>query len=396
MDADTLPLSLDEQIKNLITGIENAKTVADLRDRLGAKTREIYDSLDTLGAYHRDGWWYVPSTKAEANKGFLTEGHVARNNVRQKGELRHVRAANRELARLVNDIKEAELVKYHKLEPLSINREKYEAGETAIMAIASDWHVGADFIPEMTSGRNSYNLEIAEARIREYFSKLCDQIEKLRTVRNVVSVNVCLLGDLIDGQLHESSRLTGIGNKHNAFEQIRYCQNLIAGGLLEVEKIFPYTQVITAHGNHGRITEKRVTSQGFGWSHEQFMYEALQEEFRRRGSKIHFYIKPEKRYTLKVMDKNFLISHGDSFKAKNFSSLDKYSQDSYRSYRHDHLICGHFHYAVSSPFTTVNGSLMGLSPYAYEGGYCDTEISQTTLFWEAGKGIQNEKIYIDA
>ncbi len=385
---------LREQVRNLINGIESSKTIQQLRERTGATNQQLMSVLGDLGAFYWEYRWYVPSSSSEAESHLLQEGNVVINTERQRSRQRFTNKALRDLARLQAEREEAEYFEKRDIQPLEIVRTTDKPGETAVLALASDWHVGARFRAEETNGFNAFDIDIATDRIQNYFSKLCDELERLRTVRTVTSFTLCLLGDMIEGALHEDARRPGVGTDTSPREQAEICQDLIAGGILELLNIFPKVHVVTTHGNHGRMTEKKMSSQGFGYSEEQFIYSGLAKEFSRRGSDVSFYSPPQKIFPVDVLGKKILVTHGDTLKAKSFSALDSNFYKLRGQYGCDYMIMGHFHYPVNTPVMSINGSLIGYTPFAYENTYPLTAPSQTLLTVTADEGVQASLIYL--
>lgn len=158
-----------------------------------------------------------------------------------------------------------------KADPWDLTSKQFRKKVTrASPAVAlSDWHVEQNVPLEKTNGRNEYNLEIAERRVKRVMTRIPEYIERYCPMGKVLYVGV--LGDMINGWIHdlkETNLLTPI-------EASLYFEDLFLSGLATIRK--PLREVgikkvvfIPKPGNHSRITtEKRDDNEpetSFEWA----------------------------------------------------------------------------------------------------------------------------------
>ena len=76
-------------------------------------------------------------------------------------------------------------------------------GEATAVIVASDWHIEEEVAFSAVNGRNEFNLDIARARIDEFFSHSLKLLKKEQGAIKIDNVILALLGDFISGNIHE-------------------------------------------------------------------------------------------------------------------------------------------------------------------------------------------------
>lgn len=107
----------------------------------------------------------------------------------------------------------------------------------------SDFHLGAD--NENYFG--SYNSDIAKRRLEKYLTKI-SEIQQLHKSENVY---VCLLGDIINGEIRHTVQLQ---NRENLIEQVQKASELISAFLYGLSTMFANVYVNSVSGNHSRTS----------------------------------------------------------------------------------------------------------------------------------------------
>lgn len=112
--------------------------------------------------------------------------------------------------------------------------------------IASDWH--ADEVVKVSTvlGKNEYNRDIAEKRIKNFFSNAIYMVKK-KPVDNLV---VGLIGDMIGGYIHDELAQT---NSMTPMQGVQFVKTLIISGLMAIHDELPDLQkivVVGICGNH--------------------------------------------------------------------------------------------------------------------------------------------------
>lgn len=109
----------------------------------------------------------------------------------------------------------------------------------------SDLHIGATF--------DGFNTAIASRRLQQYF----DEVVLIAHKEGISSCTVVLLGDLINGNIHPTLRIT---NRENIIEQTMAAGQMIASFLHLLSPAFMSVRVAHVAGNHSRITANKEES----------------------------------------------------------------------------------------------------------------------------------------
>ena len=115
--------------------------------------------------------------------------------------------------------------------------------------LLSDWHYGqiSDNI------WNKYNTEICEDRAGRLFKKVYSAL-KDHCVRKV---HIVLLGDLINGAIHNTCR---VASEENTCEQLMHVSELIANFINAVSRCTSEVYVYSTYGNHARTIQNKKDS----------------------------------------------------------------------------------------------------------------------------------------
>lgn len=122
--------------------------------------------------------------------------------------------------------------------PASVQRSR----SRAVYAMLSDIHYGIAF----TAYENYYNSEIAKQRVMTYAA----EVIRIGQEQNASTCYVSLMGDMISGNIHSSTR---IENRENLIQQVTGVSELVASFLYELAKNFDSVIVNSVDGNHSRV-----------------------------------------------------------------------------------------------------------------------------------------------
>lgn len=120
-----------------------------------------------------------------------------------------------------------------------------ESSSSEMIVCLSDWHLGAEF--------DGFNSDIAYSRIVQYLH----EIKSIANRYNVKSCTVVLLGDLINGGIHPTLR---ISNRENVIEQTMLAGEMVANFLHMLSESFSSINIAHVSGNHSRITANKEES----------------------------------------------------------------------------------------------------------------------------------------
>ncbi|MEH7209914.1 hypothetical protein V7094_27505 [Priestia megaterium] len=205
-------------------------------------------------------------------------------------------------------------------------------GNTRLVAVISDWHIGA----EVDIEGNQFNLNIAVRRISDYMN----QIYAMAKLRKVYRIDVVFCGDAVENpymrtnQAHSTEFALG--------EQIAICGELIIDMLLKLSKHFFVTYRGFA-GNHDRLipNKNEVIHGDTALVPINRMIKKVIEASRIENLQYH----ECKEYSATLLDvngRNFYFEHGDRLKKADEGKIhDKSSKDNVTY----HVFCyGHLHH----------------------------------------------------
>jgi len=124
-----------------------------------------------------------------------------------------------------------------------------EYSDKEAVLLLSDWHYGqvSDNI------WNKYNVEICEERVSQLFKKVYNALKD----HSVRKMHVVLLGDLINGSIHTTCR---VSSEENTCEQIMHVSELIAQFINAISVCVDKVDVYSTYGNHARTIQNKNDS----------------------------------------------------------------------------------------------------------------------------------------
>lgn len=260
--------------------------------------------------------------------------------------------------------------------------------EMTAVAVASDWHVEERVRPESIAGRNEYNLDIADYRIRRFFQGITWHIEHQRASGRIHVPNLVLglIGDLMTGYIHEELQEN---NFLSPTETMVWLTPRLSDNIETLQKKLDIDITIPCcYGNHGRTTKKPRIESGYANSYEWLMYKQLEDKLS-RNKRIRFQVAQSAHNYVEVYDRVLHFTHGDELKygggigglgiplLKRVPMWDRIRPA-------DVHILGHFHQLRDYGRAVVNGSLIGYNAYAMSIG-ADFEKPQQALFYVDAK-----------
>ena len=215
----------------------------------------------------------------------------------------------------------------------------------------SDWHYGL----QVNNDYNTYNIDIAEERLRRFVESFAKQAKKTKPKH----VHVVFQGDLISGNIHNTLRLQ---NQEDLVDQISGVANLAIKTLLDIS-IHSYgnMSVYFVAGNHDRVTPKKEDSLS-GEDYVKLVRWIVESAFSYNPS-IEFKDYNPNQVFFKVCGLNFAAVHGDKDKSDTLvgklMTMHREPLDCILT-AHNH----HTHYQdVQKCRVISNGSLVGMDDY---------------------------------
>lgn len=292
---------------------------------------------------------------------------------RHKEQIRDLEADKKRLLQELHDREEQlgifdEIRRQPILPPMFIPREgrgegKRRQGTPCI--VLSDWHVEEPVRPESVNGLNEYNLDIADACI----DKCADAFEWLGKdpryeCREAI---IALLGDMLSGWIHDELKEA---NFLSPVQAIMWLQERIERMLRKILAITNYERilVVCCDGNHGRLSHKIRVSTRTANSIEWLLYKSLASRFKDE-KRLVFQIAEGEWSFVDIYKHTIGFTHGDSFRylggVGGLLIPVRRGVNEVRKYRPlDLTIMGHFHQRLDIGDIIVNGSMIGINPYA--------------------------------
>lgn len=239
------------------------------------------------------------------------------------------------------------------------------------VTVWSDWHMGEVVSAAETAGKNAYDPEIAEARVRRLVAATISLARK-HGPGDYPGIVVNLLGDFVSGGLHPELAKT---DAEEVLPTVLRCVDLLICGLRQIAEAFGQVYVPCASGNHGRATQKpefkRYIFKNFDWLIYQLVARAFEGDRR-----LHFDIPDTNEVHYRVFGQRYLAMHGDMLGVKGgdgiIGSLGPIArgetkvgkQASALGLDYDVLVIGHWHQMIWLPRVIVSGTLKGWDEYA--------------------------------
>lgn len=289
---------------------------------------------------------------------------------RMKSEIADLKAANKahvaEIARIQDEFAALTTLVSRPPQTFKAPKKASSAKRKGVpVMLCSDWHVEEPVIPETVSGLNEYNLDIADRCI----DRLAEGYEwMLRDSRYDCREGVVWLGgDLMSGYIHDE--LVEV-NALSPVEVSFWLQERLERMLRRIAATTNLERIIVPcnSGNHGRTTEKTRVQTRESNSYEWLVYQSVAKRLS-DDPRFDFQIAQSEWLYLDVMGYTLAFAHGDGFKYQGgvggVSIPIRKKLSSLKQHRPIHHACiGHFHTRQDFGDVSVNGSMIGLSPYS--------------------------------
>lgn len=261
------------------------------------------------------------------------------------------------------------------IKPLAHINQTEDINESEAVLLLSDWHYGL----VANNIWNTYNVDVFIQRV----SELRDKVIKYLRRHKPRILHVVVLGDMIAGAIHVSSR---VDSEERTVEQLMNVSEYIAGFIASVSQYAFETKVYTAYGNHSRVIQSFQDS-----IHADNLERVIPWWLRQRLKDCPFVqVMDESVYefaVFKACDNQIVAVHGDLDTGKNASV--QLSQLFFKKLgiNVDMIFMGHIHHITTEEDLGVEistvGSLCGTDEYA-NGKRLYATPSQTLVFFTDG------------
>lgn len=243
--------------------------------------------------------------------------------------------------------------------------------EAAAVIVASDWHVEATVEPASVNNLNAYNEDVARLRCNRFIAGIRSLIDIHRSRTEIRTVVLGVIGDIIEGWIHEEFMAT---NWLTPLEAVQFGQELLVHTIDELLKDdqIEHLSVPCQIGNHGRLTVKKAPGIAIPTSLEWHLYVQLAKHYA-DDKRVAIGVPSGLVTYTEVFGYTLRWEHGDSFRSQGgiggltipFNKLlARRDQDRPADMTH----IGHWHQFTPSMRSIVNGSLKGYDPYALSMG----------------------------
>ncbi|QEL26168.1 hypothetical protein FQV39_28825 [Bosea sp. F3-2] len=239
------------------------------------------------------------------------------------------------------------------------------------VTVWSDWHIPEVVSLAETAGKNEYNPEIAEARVRRLVASTISLARK-HGPGDYPGIVVNLLGDFVSGGLHPELAKT---DAEEVLPSVLRCVDLLIWGLRQIADAFGHVYVPCTSGNHGRATQKpefkRYIFKNYDWLIYQLVARAFEGDRR-----LVFDIPDTNEVHYRVFGQRYLAMHGDMLGVKGgdgiIGSLGPIARGETKVGKqaaalgqdYDVLVIGHWHQMIWLPRVIVSNTLKGWDEYA--------------------------------
>lgn len=268
-----------------------------------------------------------------------------------------------------------------KVKPYSSGRKTNPTRQ--ITVVLSDLHIGSDIKAEETGSLNFGRLEESR-RLARIVKEVCSYKEHYR---RDTTLNVLLLGDLIQNQLHDPRDGAPLA------EQGGRAIHLLSQAIAQLSANFPQVRVYCNTGNHGRNTGRhhgRAVNQKWDSIETLICYGIEQSCSAMKNVEFHI---PKTPYVVfDIFGKKVFATHGDSVlnvgypgKAINTGRLEtqvnRFNASLSDKDEYSVLIVGHVHTASithlsNGAITITNGAMVPVDEYAVSIGLMETICGQ--------------------
>jgi predicted phosphodiesterase len=259
--------------------------------------------------------------------------------------------------------------KFNLEKPLFTNPPILKSTNKEAVLLLSDWHVGL----VCENHWNKYNVEIAKERL----SFLRQRVIDICLFGDIKKINVCCLGDLISGIIHNNLRLE---NREDVVTQSILVSEMIAE-FLKGLSIFFHVDLYYVVGNHERISQSKSDSldkENFGY----FIFEMVKARCKDiDGLTIHDNEIDDEIISFEIFGKKIIATHGN-----NFGNLNNYVSKftTMMGFVPDYVCIGHFHQHIENTFGVteliVNPSFSGVDSYAKNYGLISKKGQKMMIF----------------
>ena len=247
-------------------------------------------------------------------------------------------------------------------------KSKTGTGEGTAIAVGSDWHVYETVKPERVNGLNSYNKQIAENSVNEFFNGILAWTAIHRNGLRIKTLVLALLGEHITNMIHEDQKLENAGPVQ---EETLFALQLVCSGIDLLCEVggFDNIHIICCAGNHARDAKEQKVSASAITTYEWLMYKFMEDFIYPHEDRVEFQVANGYHEWINVYGKWVRIHHGDWVSYQGgVGGLTIPMNKAIKSWnvgrQADFDISGHYHQTMAPGLFYGNGASLGYSTFA--------------------------------
>jgi len=260
--------------------------------------------------------------------------------------------------------------------------------------LMGDTQYGMSFTERDTYGLNKYDSKEFTNRLKVYMSQLNDALHSIAASRDIVSVSISFLGDMVEGFGIFRGQQNFLDKKIS--DQVFDMGDIMAELVMWLAERVPKVYAHCVSGNHGRMSKDHHPNDNF----DNMAYKIMQRRVENQENvNVYIYDKVGVYRIPEASNFTWLISHGEEvpFNSGRPANSATKKADNYKAITNvgvNYVCFGHLHKeaSVSIPYGKVyiNGSWIGGHPLVLSRANDITSASQTILVVDPDDGVIQE------
>lgn len=271
----------------------------------------------------------------------------------ERNELKRLLTTEARWEKVVELLKET-VVAYEPTPSDYVVYHKYQGGKDEACLLLSDWHIGS----EIWTFHNKFNLDIAKGRV----NKLKEHVIKYCELHKVKTLYVEMLGDLVSGNIHLTTRLH---NNEDVIKQTIETSEILGEFIHDLSLVVPNIKLVYCVGNHGRVSanvKESINEENF----EYLIRWYLETKLKNIENIEWLYNTINKEICAFTLDCGRTIASSHGHKEKNHKEATKNLTQYLDVVKVDEVHIGHLHNPQLINNVVVNGSLSGCDDYSQD------------------------------
>ena len=259
-------------------------------------------------------------------------------------------------------------------------------------AVLADTHFDEVVNPSEIGYVNAYNREIAQLRLREFFSNTVKLGSKFFSGITVEGITLVMAGDIVAGEIHEELAQT---NASAILDTCLFWSEEIAAGIEQLLAFYGKAFVPCVVGNHGRLSRKPRHKGRVRDNFDYLIYSLVARHFK-DDERVTFLIPDTSDAHFKIYDTAYCLTHGDQFRGGTgiagalspllLGDARKRKRSTATNKSYDYLVLGHWHQSLDAMGIICCNTLKGMDEYAMNNNFAFSEPSQSFWLTDADKG----------